>query len=161
MRLPHIIDYVYSDDDLLLDAKVKIAVIDEVLFDNKYEKRFRIRLIHHFGYKVFLGRRFIVKGYFYEKPYGENGIQSIITPSVQLLIPRTENCKDSSKIILTKKNVYKIKTSDTFKEVILDKDNNPKVINYEMEKSKSFIDYGKGQKGRFYIPEKDYEIVVM
>ena len=48
MRLPHIIDYIYSDDDLLLDAKVKLAVIDEVLLDNKFEKKFKARLIHHF-----------------------------------------------------------------------------------------------------------------
>ncbi len=53
MRLPHIIDYIYSDDDLLLDAKVKLAIIDEVLFDNKYEKRFKIRLIHHFRLQSF------------------------------------------------------------------------------------------------------------
>lgn len=80
---------------------------------------------------------------------------------MQLLVPRTNACEESSKIILTKKDVYSIKTSDAFKEVILDKNNKPITIDYKMEKSKSFSDYGKGQKGRFYIPGKDYEIVVM
>ena len=36
---------------------------------------------------------------------------------MQLLVPRTNACKESSKIILTKKDVYSIKTSDAFKEV--------------------------------------------
>lgn len=110
---------------------------------------------------MFLGRQFVVKGYFYDKPYGENGMQSIITPNIQLLIPRLEKCSESSKVILTRKNVYSIKTSDTFKEVILSESNKPKIINYDMEKIKGFSDYGKGQKGRFYIPGKNYEVVVM
>ena len=57
---------------------------------------------------------------------------------MQLLVPRTNACEESSKIILTKKDVYSIKTSDAFKEVILDKNNKPITIDYKMEKSKSF-----------------------
>lgn len=161
MRLPHIIDYVYSDDDLLLDAKVRIAVLDEVLCDDRFEKKFRVRFIHHIGYKLFLGGQVDVKGYFYDKPNGDNGIQSIITPNMQILIPRKKECENTSKIILTKKNVYRIKSKDSFKEVILDENNRPKTINYIMEAYKNFDDSGKGQKGRFYIPGKDYELVVM
>ena len=47
MRLPYFIDYIFVDDDLLLDAKVKMAVVDEVIYDVKFEKKFKVRLIHH------------------------------------------------------------------------------------------------------------------
>ena len=40
-------DYIFVDDDLLLDAKVKMAVVDDVIYDEKFEKKFKVRLIHH------------------------------------------------------------------------------------------------------------------
>lgn len=80
---------------------------------------------------------------------------------MQLLIPRMENNINSAKVLLSKKNVYNIKTNDTLKEVVLNKNNKPKLVNYSMEVTRGFCDYGRGQKGRFYVPSKNYDVVVM
>lgn len=161
MRLPHISDFVFSDDDLLLDAKVQLAVIDKILYNETYDKKFVIRRIHRFGSHLFLGGTETVKGFFYEEPDGENGIKTIITSKVQYLIPRNITCQKTSRIAFSNKNVFKIKRLDKLQEIVLDEKNKPCMIEYEMEESKGFSDVGKGQKGRFYIPSKNYEVVVM
>lgn len=161
MKLPHFYDYVFSDDDALVDAKFKLAVIVEQIYDEAYEKKFIIRKIHHIGYHLFLGGQETVEAYFYDKPDGEDGTKSLITADTQFLIPRKISSTNSSKIVLTKKDAFKIKKNDILKEVILDSNNRPTTIDYVMEEQRGFAYEGRGQKGRYYIPQKDYEIVIM
>ncbi len=161
MRLPDIYDFIFSDDDLLLDAKVQVVVLDKILYNETYEKKFVIRRIHRLGCHLFLGRQETVKGFFYEEPDGEKGIKTIITSKVQYLIPRNKNFENTSKITFSKKDAFKIRKSDILKEVVLNENNKPCVVDYEMEESRCASYPGNGQKGRFYINSKDYDVVVM
>ena len=52
MRLPHAIDYYEMGDESFLDLKTKLCVVENIK-----KSEIIIREIHHFGYKVWLGKR--------------------------------------------------------------------------------------------------------
>ena len=160
MKIPHVIDYYWGDDDSIVNMPTKLCIIEEVgKKDKNNHITLTIRLIHHFGNKVFLGRKKTIQAIIFEKLSGENGIMHIIDSQNQYLVPRCNDCKESAKITLYSKSIYHIKEKDLLKEIVLE-NNKPIVVDYELEKISSFSDDGRGVKGSLYRKGDYNEIMV-
>lgn len=160
MKIPHVINYYWGDDDSIVNMPTKLCVIETVGEKDKDNKTtLTIRLIHHFGNKVFLGRKRTIKALVFEKLNGANGMVHIMDLENQYLVPRCIDCKDSAKITLYSKSIYNIKEKELLKEVVLE-NNRPKVIDYELESFTSFSDDGRGVKGSLYTKGDNNEVMV-
>lgn len=160
MKIPHVIDYYWGDDDSIVKMPTKLCIIEKVGEKDKFNRtKLTIRLIHHFGYKVWLGRKRTIHAVVYEKLGKENGPINIIDFKNQYIVPRDINCKDSAKITLYPKSIYHIKEKELLKEVVL-LDNKPLVMDYELESYASFTDEGRGVKGSFYTKSENNEVMV-
>lgn len=150
MKIPHVIDYYWGDDDSIVNMPTKLCVIEKVgEKDEDNKTTLTIRLIHHFGKKVFLGKKKIIKASIFEMLNGANGIVHIMDLQNQYIVPRCIECENSAKITLYSKSIYHIKEKELLKEVVLE-NNRPKVIDYELEYFTSFSDEGRGVKGSLY-----------
>lgn len=159
MKIPHVIDYYWGDDDSIVNIPTKLCVIENVGEKKENITIVTIRLIHHFGNKVFLGGKKTIKAIIYEKLNGENGIMHLMDSNTQYLVPRCIGCEDSAKITLYSKSIYHIKERELLKEIVLE-NNRPKVVDYELESFSSFTDEGRGVKGSLY-RKGDYNEVMV
>jgi hypothetical protein len=121
-----------------------------------------IRRIHHFGYKVWLGKPERIKSYVFEKIDGEDGPINIMTADNQFIVPRQISSSSTAKVALYKRRIYDVKEKELLKEVIIE-NNNPKIVDYHLKKCTSMSDEGNGIKG--YLNARDgknnYEIMVI
>ena len=154
MRLPHAIDYYEMGDESFLDLKTKLCVVENIK-----KSEIIIREIHHFGYKVWLGKRKKISAYTFERLDGKYGPINIITENYQYIVPRCDISTKSAKIALCKKSIYKIKEKEVLKEIVLI-DNKPKEVDYVLEEYNSFSDDANGAKGSFYRKIDKTEIMV-
>ena len=88
MSLPHMIDYYYGGDDSIIWNTAKLCVVVKENFIGPFEQIITIRRIHHFVYRVWLGKEEVVKCFAYEKLEGDIGAKCIMTLDNEFIVPR-------------------------------------------------------------------------
>ena len=160
MKFPHVINYYWGDDDSIINMPTKLCVIEKVGEKDRYNRTIlTIRLIHHFGYKVWLGRKRTIQASIYEALGAEGSPIHIMDLKNQYIVPRNIFFKDAAKVTLSSKSIYHIKEKELLKEVVL-LDNRPVVMNYELESFGSFTDEGRGIKGSLYRQSDNNEVMI-
>ena len=125
----------------------------------KYESSYIIRRIHHFGNKVWLGRKERIKAIYYEEVDGKDGLISIMTSNGQFIVPRQKFYQSNARITLCKKRIYDISQNENTKELVI-VDGKPKLIDYCIKDIKSVSDFGNGIKGSI-LTKRGEELLVI
>lgn len=120
-----------------------------------------IRRIHHFGYRIWLGRPKKIMTRYFTDLAGPKGPMSFLHEGIQYLVPRSVEVEDTSKILLAKKRIYDLGKNDVCRELVLD-NNKPTLLKFVLKEENQYeSDIGNGIQGTLRTLKRENELIVV